>query len=89
MYDPFDRYTIRHAQYEIEPITNGSFFLNTEPDGTIVIYSTDIVARLHFLADKEKMTDIVLFPGNYIRFDPVNNKGLKGANLFRIIQVLG
>ena len=34
------------------------------------------------------MTDMVLFPGMYIRFDPKMNSGLNGANLFRILQSL-
>jgi hypothetical protein len=34
------------------------------------------------------MTDMVLFPGMYIRFDPKMNSSLSGANLFRILQSL-
>jgi hypothetical protein len=34
------------------------------------------------------MTDMVLFPGMYIRFDPKMNRALLGANLFRILQSL-
>lgn len=44
--------------------------------------------RLDFLSDNKKMSDMVLFPGMYIRFDPKMNSSLEGANLFRILQSL-
>lgn len=34
------------------------------------------------------MTNMVLFPGSYIHFDPKRNASLKDADLFRIITTL-
>jgi hypothetical protein len=34
------------------------------------------------------MTDMVVFPGMYVRFDPKINKTLNGVNLFRLSQSL-
>ena len=34
------------------------------------------------------MTNIVLFPGSYIHFDPKKNSSLKDADLFRLITTL-
>jgi hypothetical protein len=35
------------------------------------------------------MTDMILFPGMYIRFNPEDNEQLRSADLFRIMLVLG
>jgi hypothetical protein len=34
------------------------------------------------------MTNMILFPGSYIRFDPARNRSLKNADLFRTILSL-
>lgn len=78
----------RDKDFGITQVTNGSFYLGTEKDGTISIYSVDAVVRLDFLSDGKIMTDMVLFPGMYIRFNPKMNSSLEGANLFRILQSL-
>ena len=57
-------------------MTNGSFYVGTEADGTHSLYSIDAVVRLDFLSDGKKMTDMTLFPGMYIRFDPKMNPSL-------------
>lgn len=91
LYDPFTSYSLRPKDmtYGITQITNGSFYLSTEPDGTISIYSIDIVMDLSFFDQGKKMTSMILFPGMYIRFDPLSNRELKWADLFRIMLTLG
>lgn len=90
LYDPFTTYLMksRDKDFAITQVTNGSFYVGTEKDATISIYSVDAVVRLDFLSDGEAMTDMMLFPGMYIRFDPAVNSSLKWANLFRILQSL-
>lgn len=56
--------------YQITQITNGSFYISDEVDKTVSIYSIDAVIELTFFDKGEKMTDMILFPGMYIRFDP-------------------
>ncbi len=87
LYDPFTLYNLRSAagDYVIREVTNGSFYLGREADGTVSVYSIDAVVRLEFLHEGNFMTDMVLFPGMYIRFDPKLNRTLAGADLFRII----
>lgn len=79
LYDLFLSYTIFDAadQFRLEQITNGSFYIGKEKDGKIAIYAIDGVARLTFIDDEKDMTNMVLFPGSYIRFDPSRNKSLK------------
>ena len=91
LYDPFVSYTLHpsDASYSVSQITNGSYYLSSEPDGTVSIYSIDVVAELAFYDSGERMTNMILFPGMYIRFDPRANKDLKWADLFRIMLVLG
>jgi hypothetical protein len=91
LYDPFSNYTITTDDntFSIEQITNGSFYFGKEQDGTISIYSIDAVGRLNFLDRGTRMTDMVVFPGMYIRFDPTLNAGLKSADLFRILLSMG
>lgn len=90
LYDPFTIYTIESAygDFSITQVTNGSFYVWREKDGTYSLYSIDSVVRLDFLDKGVKMTDMVLFPGMYIRFDPKMNASLSWANLFRILQSL-
>lgn len=90
LYDLFLSYTIFDSanQFRLEQITNGSFYIGKEKDGKIAIYAIDGVARLTFLDDEKDMTNMVLFPGSYIRFDPSRNKSLKWADLFRTILSL-
>lgn len=90
LYDPFVSYTLypSDASYRVTQITNGSYYLSSESDGTISIYSIDVVAELAFYDQWEQMTNMILFPGMYIRFDPKANKDLKWADLFRIMLVL-
>ena len=91
LYDPFVSYAIHpiDASYSVNQITNGSYYLSAEPDGTVSIYSIDVVAELAFYDSGEQMTNMILFPGMYIRFDPSANRDLKWADLFRIMLVLG
>lgn len=79
MYDPFSLYTLspESHSYQISQITNGSFYISDEPDGTVSIYSIDAVVELSFFYESQKMTDMILFPGMYIRFDPKANLALK------------
>lgn len=86
-YDPFEVYTYQSfvGDYSIQQITNGSFYIGREKDGTISLYSIDAVIRLEFLHEKNHMTDMLLFPWMYVRFDPKLNRNLAGADLFRII----
>lgn len=63
--------------YEIKQITNGSLYVSNEPDGTVSIYSIDAVVELVFFDQGNKMTDMILFPGMYIRFDPLANRELQ------------
>jgi hypothetical protein len=90
LYDPFSLYTIYSddKSYSIAELTNGSFYIGRETDGTISLYSIDVVARLSFLDQSKVMTDMVVFPGMYVRFDPKLNKTLNGVNLFRLSQSL-
>lgn len=87
LYDPFSSYKIRSASsdFAIEQMTNGSFYIWKESDGTISIYAIDGVGRLEFLNNEKYMTDMVVFPGMYIRFDPRLNATLEWADLFRIM----
>lgn len=90
LYDPFSQYTIDsvYGDFSIAQVTNGSYFVWRERDGNYSLYSIDAVVRLDFLDNGKKMTDMVLFPGMYIRFDPKMNAALSEANLFRILQSL-
>lgn len=90
LYDPFTIYSIQsiYEDFTITQVTNGSLFVWREKDGTYSLYSIDSVVRLDFLDKWAKMTDMVLFPGMYIRFDPRMNPSLSWANLFRILQSL-
>ncbi len=86
-YDPFITYTYQSVagDYSIQQMTNGSFYIGREKDGTISLYSIDAVIRLAFLHEKNRMSDMILFPGMYVRFDPSLNRNLLWADLFRII----
>lgn len=87
LYDPFSSYTITTSEklFSIKQLTNGSFYIGKESDGTISIYSVDAVGRITFLSNGEKMTDMVIFPWMYIRFDPTLNNTLRWVDLFRIL----
>ncbi len=89
-YDPFQNYTIRDAKnrFTFEAITNGSIYVGQESDGMISVYSIDSIGEMTFLADGKKMTDIILFPGMFIRFDPSQNPELKNADITKIMQIL-
>jgi len=89
-YDLFSKYTIASQEndFRLEQITNGSFYIGRSENGKLVIYSIDGVARLVFLDKGVEMTNMILFPGSYIRFDPSKNASLKSADLFRIITTL-
>ena len=91
LYDPFSVYTLQPVDmnYQLWQITNGSFYIADEPDQTVSIYSIDAVVELTFFNKGEKMTDMILFPRMYIRFDPSANLSLKWADLFKIMLVLG
>ena len=88
-YDPFELYTLSdfEKKFRLTQITSGSMYLSHENDGTITLYSTDMVAELVFLDQGEEKTKMILFPGMYFRFDPSLNKDMKDADLLRIIQV--
>ncbi|PID84575.1 hypothetical protein CSB09_00210 [Candidatus Gracilibacteria bacterium] len=90
LYDPFKNYTIqdKKGRYSFETITNGSVYFGEEEDGTVSVYSVDSIGELTFLSEGKKMTDMILFPGMYVRFDPKENKNLKNADILRIVQVL-
>lgn len=90
LYDPFAQYSLvsRDNDFRIVEVTNGSFYVGTEADGTRSLYSIDAVIRLEFMVSWKIMTDMVLFPWMYIRFDPKMNAWLEWANLFRILQSL-
>jgi hypothetical protein len=90
LYDPFTVYSVAslYRDFLVTQVTNGSFYIGRDDDGTYSLYSVDAVIRLDFLDNGAHMSDMVLFPGMYIRFDPKMNKILKGANLFRILQSL-
>jgi hypothetical protein len=90
LYDPFSLYRLypTNHTYQIDQITNGSFYISDEPDGTVSIYSIDAVVQLSFFYENSKMTDMILFPGMYIRFDPKANLALKWADLFKIMLIL-
>lgn len=87
-YDPFQYHHIIHSGFRLEEVTNGSFYVDTEDDGTISIYSLDGVGRIFFVSGGKDMTSMFLFPGNYIRFDPQRNAELDDVDLFRIILSL-
>ena len=90
LYDLFSTYTITSAgrEFRLEQITNGSFYIGKEADGKIAIYAIDGVIRLVFLDKWTEMTNMILFPGSFIRFDPKRNAALKWADLFRTILSL-
>jgi hypothetical protein len=90
LYDLFTNYTILSEkwEYKLDQITNGSFYIGKESDGRIALYAIDGVVRLTFLDKWVEMTNMMLFPGSYIRFDPKRNASLKGADLFRTILSL-
>ncbi len=90
LYDPFSIYSLssKDHTYQIDQITNGSFYISDEPDGTVSIYSIDAVVGLSFFYNHVIMTDMILFPGMYIRFDPQATNLLKWADLFKIMLVL-
>lgn len=78
----------KNHSYGIDQITNGSFYVSDEDDGTISLYSIDIVAKVTFYDAGLPMTDMILFPGMYMRFDPVENRNLKGVDLYKIMILL-
>ena len=90
LYDLFLSYTIYNGKndFRIEQITNGSFYIGKEPDGKVAIYAIDGVIRLTLLNQEKDMTNLILFPGSYIRFDPSRNRSLNNADLFRTILSL-
>lgn len=89
-YDPFTNYILSDnaRTFELSQITNGSVYISHEDDGSISIYSVDLVANLGFLADNQKMTEMMIFPGMKVRFDPRQNSRLKNADLLVISQIL-
>lgn len=89
-YDPFLLYELHDGEnsFQLEQITNGSVYVSYENDGAIMIYSIDLVANLGFLANGEKMTEMIIFPGMSVRFDPSKNAELKNADLLKIAQIL-
>ncbi len=88
LYDPFSSYSLysKSGNFTLDQITNGSFYVWNEPDGTISLYSIDAVWTLTFLSEWQKMTSMTLFPWMYFRFNPSENKNLSWADLFQIIQ---
>jgi hypothetical protein len=90
LYDLFLSYTVydKDDMFRLEQITNGSFYIGKEKDGKIAIYAIDGVVRLTFISQGQDMTNLILFPGSYIRFDPTRNRSLNGADLFRTILSL-
>lgn len=90
LYDLFLSYTVYNGKndFRIEQITNGSFYIGKEPDGKVAIYAIDGVIRLTLLNQEKDMTNLILFPGSYIRFDPSRNRSLNNADLFRTILSL-
>lgn len=91
-YDPFDVYVVSDVtkNFAFKQITSGSFYLSHENDGTIVLYSIDMVGELSFLHEGVEKTKMILFPGMYFRFDPEMNKNLaEKADLLGIIQAQG
>lgn len=90
LYDPFSLYNIRplDKSYNIKQITNGSIYIGDEPDGTVSIYSIDAVVELSFLDQWKKMTDMIIFPGIYIRFDPLASKQLEWVDSYKTILVI-
>ncbi len=90
LYDLFLSYTIydRKNNFRIEQITNWSFYLGKEDDGRVAIYAIDGVIRLTLINQDKDMTNLILFPGSYIRFDPSRNRSLNNADLFRTILSL-
>lgn len=79
LYDPFVVYSVAstYRDFLITQVTNGSFYVGQDANGTYSLYSVDAVIRLDFLDAGVVMSDMVLFPGMYIRFDPKMNKTLK------------
>ena len=90
LYDLFSTYTLysKSGEFRLEQVTNGSFYIGKEADGKVAIYAIDGVIRLVFLDKWVEMTNMILFPGSYIRFDPKRNAALKWADLFRTILSL-
>ncbi len=90
LYDLFSTYSLtsQSGTFRLDQITNGSFYIGNDADGKVVIYAIDGVARLTFLSGWKEMTNMILFPGSYIRFDPKRNSALNGADLFRTILSL-
>jgi hypothetical protein len=90
LYDLFLSYTIyeKNNTFRLEQITNGSFYLGKEKDGKVAIYAIDGVVRLTLINEGKDMTNLILFPGSYIRFDPKRNRSLNNADLFRTILSL-
>jgi hypothetical protein len=90
LYDLFLSYTVYDTEnnFRLEQITNGSFYIGKEKDGKVAIYAIDGVIRLTLLSQGQDMTNLMLFPGSYIRFDPTRNRSLNGADLFRTILSL-
>ena len=90
LYDLFSLYTVYDITnaFRIEQITNGSFYVGKENDGKVAIYAIDWVVRLTLMSEWVDMTNLILFPWSYIRFDASRNRSLKGADLFRTILSL-
>lgn len=89
-YDPFKNYELQDEgkNFRLSQITSGSVYFSSEADGSIAIYSVDLVANLTFLSNGQEMTKMIIFPGMHVRFDPRLNASLKDADLLRIMQVL-
>lgn len=89
-YDPFDVYTLVDSakNFSFQQITSGSFYISYEEDGTIILYSVDMVGELSFLYENSLKTKMIIFPGMYFRFDPsVTGKMKENADLLQIIQL--
>ncbi len=90
LYDLFLSYTVydNKNNFRIEQITNGSFYIGKEEDGKVAIYAIDSAIRLTLISQGKDMTNLMLFPGSYIRFDTSRNRSLNNADLFRTILSL-
>lgn len=94
-YDPFAIYEVENKSrtFNLTQITNWSFYFGENSDKTVSIYSIDSVSKLTFYftntqGERKEATNMILFPGMMIRFDPNRTEILENKDLLWIKIIL-
>lgn len=94
-YDPFAIYEVENKSrtFNLTQITNWGFYFGENADETVSIYSIDSVSKLTFYftdkqGERKEATNMILFPGMMIRFDPNKTEILENKDLLSIKNTL-